>query len=519
MTETAPKLSRSSGSGVDSAAFWVVNALVWAGLVLKLTTDWSTNPQYEFGYFVPFFILYLLLRRWEDRPEPTQDSAHPVGTFVLAISLAFLLPIRIVQEANPDWRPLNWIYAGVVVCCSSALIFKVGGTGWTRHFFIPLLLVFFCLPWPLVMEQGMIKELTGAVTRVTVELLNWINVPALQRGNVIEVASGSVGVADACSGMRSLAGTLMASAFFGEYYRLNWSRRVLLIAGGSLIAFGLNIIRTFFLGWRTALEGGRAVENWHDPAGYTIFTVSFAILWILARAVSTAQRDPQSAPMLKSPSINLPLPVIVCFAVWLLGIHAVTEIWYRVSEGKRGPSKDWTIELPQDAAGIQAIDLPDEVRSILRYSEGMSASVEWPGGRRWNVIVLQWDPGRTSAQLATMHRPEICMPAAGYAFIAPASPLHVATDGLEMTFDGSVFETNGQHLYVYRCLWEPKAGAGASSQRRFDMSIRGRLMSSWYGRRNLGQTLVQIAVLGGGSEEEARDDIKHRIRSLIAART
>jgi len=509
---------KSAPKAGTSADLWLLGAmlfLVWGGMIAKLTTDWSTNPQYEFGYFVPFFVLYLLARRWEDRPEPSPDAGAGGYLFVAGLLLLLLLPIRVVQEANPDWRPLNWVHAVLVVVISVALFGRVGGTAWMAHFVLPLCLMFFCLPWPLGMEQSMIQDLTGAVTRSTVELLNWINVPALQRGNVIEVVTGSVGVADACSGMRSLAGTLMAGFFFGEYYRLNWLRRLILIGVGSALAFAFNIARTFFLGWRTAAEGPQAVDHWHDPAGYLIFVVSFACLWILARLICE-ESSGGPAPTGPRRGTLLPIPILVICILWLVGIHAATEAWYRFREGKRTPARTWSISLPEHENLVRATELPSEVRSILRYSEASSASVNWPDGRGWSVIVLQWDAGRSSAQLATMHRPEICMPAAGYRFVGPTEPIDFAAQGIKLTFDGSIFDSGGQGIYVYRCLWEDQIGLGTAWERRFDMSIQGRLMSSWYGRRNLGQKLIQIGITGVSSESEARQDLLRRLPALLA---
>lgn len=519
MTGVASQYDSRAGVPRGGIALGALLILIWGGLVHKLTTDWSTNPQYEFGYFVPFFVTYLLVRRWEDRPSPTTQSPSAIATCLLAFCLLLLLPIRIVQEANPDWRPLNWVHATVVVGATFLLFARIGGRRWATHFLVPLLLIFFCLPWPLAMEQGMIKELTGAVTRVTVELLNWINVPALQRGNIIETAAGPVGVADACSGMRSLAGTLMASAFFGEYYRLSWPRRIVLVISGSLIAFGLNIIRTFFLGWRTAAEGGQAVDKWHDPAGYTIFAISFAALWLLARAVSGNHDQPRHPAAPIAPDAHLPLPKFACMFIWLIGIHAISEAWYRYREGERMPSQNWTVALPQYGGELTSTSLPDDVRSVLRYSEGSSASVDWPDGRSWNVILLRWEAGRSSAQLATMHRPEICMPAAGYVFVGPAAPLELATTGPQLKFDASIFDSNGHRVFVFRCLWEEHSGSGRTHERRFDMSIHGRLMSSWHGRRNLGQKLLQVAISGAGTEFEAREDFKRRMPELIVSQT
>ena len=70
-------------------------------------------------------------------------------------------------------------------------------------------------------------------------------------------------------------------------------------------------------------------------------------------------------------------------------------------------------------------------------------------------------------------------------------------------------------MYVYRCLWEDQAVSEAARGRRFDMSITGRLQSAWYGRRNLGQKLLQIGVVGVESEDEARKNLERRLPDLV----
>lgn len=491
--------------------------LAWGGMIAKLTTDWSTNSQYEFGFFVPLFIVYLLSRRWDDRPNPSKDGSGLFARLILTVALVALFPIRVIQEANPDWRPLNWVHAAIVVTLTVAMFARVGGAAWVGHFIWPLALVFFCLPWPLVLEQAAIKYLTGAVTGVTVEVLNSINIPALQRGNVIELAAGSVGVAEACSGMRSLAGTLMASAFFGEYYRLFWAKRVALIFGGILIAFTLNLCRTFFLGWRTAAEGTGAVDAWHDPAGYTIFLISFALLWLLSKAIADDQNFTQRPGCPSRQRTGLSPLVLLVSCIWLLAAYGLTEAWYRFREGRRNHVAEWRLQWPAESASFRYQNVPDEVRSILRFSEATSGVMNWPDGLSWHVYALTWEPGRASAQLATMHRPEICMPAAGFKMVEKTEPVTIPIGDSVLTFDGSVFDASNSLMYVYRCLWEDQVLSGAAQGRRFDMSISGRLQSAWYGRRNLGQKLVQIGVSGAANEAEARKHLEDRLPELITS--
>ena len=65
-----------------------------------------------------------------------------------------------------------------------------------------------------------------------VDLLGWVDVPALVHGNVIEVSTGMVGIDEACSGIRSFQSSLMISLFLGEFYRLSTRSRWLLVPAG-----------------------------------------------------------------------------------------------------------------------------------------------------------------------------------------------------------------------------------------------------------------------------------------------
>ncbi len=491
-------------------------AIVWGTVVVKLANDWSTNPQYEFGYFVPFFIAYLLGRRWSTRPDPNFDLPRMALISSGVVGLLLLLPIRAVEESNPDWRPLNWLHAAIVVALSLALVGAVGGRRWVRHFVGPFLLIFFALPWPLAIEQAVLQKLTSAVTSVTVEFLNLFSIPALQRGNVIDVATGSVGVEDACSGIRSLAGTLMASAFFGEFFRLNAARRAVLLVCGAGCAFTFNLCRTFFLSWRATTGGMESIGRWHDPAGYTIFIASFASLWLLATFLSRQQASPAECKPLHIPRLPLHPAMLSCAVIWALAVEGITEAWFRYREGVREQPLVWNVRWPERGAVVRALEIPDEARSILRFTDGNSALIEWPVGATWQVFFFRWEPGRSSVQLATMHRPEICLPAVGFELVGPITTVNIPIGTMQLPFSGSEFKCNDERMFVYRCVWEDQPVTGVARNHNFDTSVRGRIASTWYGRRNLGQRLLQIGILGVGDEEAAREDLRRKMSGLIS---
>src|SRR5436309_16142728 len=77
-------------------------AALWFGLCKELSSEWSVNEQYNFGWFVPFFALYLFWLRWQDRPRieirnPKSGirKGHTVAALLAIAALLLLLPVRL----------------------------------------------------------------------------------------------------------------------------------------------------------------------------------------------------------------------------------------------------------------------------------------------------------------------------------------------------------------------------------------------------------------------------------------
>jgi hypothetical protein len=106
---------------------------------------------------------------------------------------------------------ISWIYTGIVVCITLRALHLAGGRSWVKHFAFPVALILVAVVWPYRIEKGLTQGLMRVVARLTVELLGWIDIPALERGNLIDLGSGTVGIDEACSGIRSFQSTLMAA--------------------------------------------------------------------------------------------------------------------------------------------------------------------------------------------------------------------------------------------------------------------------------------------------------------------
>src|SRR2546423_15038428 len=87
--------------------------LVWVELVSRLRFEWSINPQYGYGWTVPFLAAYLFWRRSENAPPAAPPNFRFLCGALIIASAVLLIPIRLIQEASPDWRLLSW---GMAFC-------------------------------------------------------------------------------------------------------------------------------------------------------------------------------------------------------------------------------------------------------------------------------------------------------------------------------------------------------------------------------------------------------------------
>ena len=261
----------------------------------------------QFGWFVPFFALYLFWLRWQDRPsaqianrnspaepwerrdrrqsrEGSGERARRASEFQIAnsaalaiaiVALLLLLPVRLFEIANPEWRLLAWVHAAAVVLLTLLLIWRAGGEAWLRHFAFPVAFIFVAVPWPTSIETPVIQGLMRVVARVATETAMLLGTPAQVEGNLIRVSNGLVGVNEACSGIRSLQTSLMIGLLFGEVKRLSLLRRLALVVCAVVIALLANSLRAVFLVMVAATENLSEVSRWHDIAGYSIIAFVF----------------------------------------------------------------------------------------------------------------------------------------------------------------------------------------------------------------------------------------------------
>jgi exosortase len=516
--DSTPQLACSPTSNAASRVLsWIAGValcILWADLVRQLSYTWSTDEQYAYGWFVPILASGLLVRNWLSRPAP--QTPFPASLFiVVAFGLAAvaLPPLRVIHEINQDWPLATWTLSLSVVAITMAAIYFLGGWPWVRHFVFPVAFILVAIKWPYRIEKFLMTGLQGLVTATTVEVLGVLGLPALQRGNLIEVSTGVVGVDEACSGIRSFQSTLMAALFLGAHYHLPALRRVALIPLSLAVAILCNIARALFLTWQADANGASAVDRWHDPAGLSVTVLCFAAVWFIAVALAPlAPPDKRPESAVSRAALRVPWGVALASLFSALAALAGPEIWYRTDQ--RGPADviRWSLRLPESEPSFESLKLPARTAEILAHDEESLGRWNEPDGSQWSAYCFRWNPTSLQSVIkARQHRPEICLPAAGLRQTSVSSLDHFSAGDFHLPFHKHTFEAENQRLFVFFSLWQD--GDEQEGMRKFDQ--RERIKWVLARRRALGQQTLEIICAGYPDMATAEHAVRLRLPDLI----
>ncbi len=503
-------------------------AYLWFHLIDNLRLEWTSNPQYSYGLVVPVLMAGMLLRRWHLATACRHDSfaENPWLAVQFCGLLVFLyLPIRLIEGATPEWRPLQWAFALQTVGLTLYAVYLAGGKEWLRLAAFPLTFILVAVPWPSVVEQPIIQNLSRLNAAMVVEVLDAVNVPAIQHGNVIEVGTGEVGINDACSGIRSFQSSLMISLFIGEYYLFGRRQRVLMLFFGMALAIILNLCRTSILTWLAAKKGIGAIAEYHDEAGMLILLASFSVMWVAGgllnrRNVSHKNDQPKSTPKYLPADAASAVKTRqrmnffgLVLIVWLVAVECGVELWFRIRESHLKPGPVWTVNFPKDNPTYEVLPVTKEALELLRFDQGEQGRWQEPNGALWQVFYYNWLPGRVAGYLAKRHTPDICLTATGYKMLSGPELTVLNVNKVDLPMRHYVFAGDNGPLQVYQCHWESGMGKDtytADESARFNL-IRG----IWAGRGNHGQKVLEVILSGYDNPKEAQEALLRELVRLI----
>lgn len=342
-----------------------------------------------------------------------------------------------------------------------------------KTFWFPLLYLVFLIPGLPGPPEAMLKNaLRNTVTAWSAGALELMGFSVYVSRNVIEIPGVLLGVADACSGIRSLWAMLAVAPAIAWFLRLRPFLIALFLPLGVFLAIFQNFIRVV----ATALLCHAFDMSWasgtkHDVVGGISFFIAAMIMVILSRFLAPPPQGKESLgdmgnygvyghygntggygsygnygtygayhaaneteeeeyvtataeeqrEMYFSRISKVRLSVFLCLAVMCVVQLMVfqrysvrSRIQYILSQNRMSLDA-----FPGEVGPFRRIywgELPDQALRILRPSESYVAWYSSPDGRLINVIINFWEPvlGFHGSTWSFPHSPDVCFREAGW---------------------------------------------------------------------------------------------------------
>ena len=289
-----------------AAALW----LIFRDGLTYMVLDWG-QEEYSYAYLIPPIAAWLI---WQRRARLVEAAAAPswwgaplvlagivlatfgdLATLYVVIQYAFIIAVFGVALTLVGWRGLAILAA-------------------------PLFYLFFMVPLPDFLYQGLSARLQLISSALGVSFIRLFGLPVFLEGNVIDLGVYQLQVAEACSGLRYLFPLLSFGYLCALLYKGPWWHKAVLLLSTLPITILVNSIRIGLVGVLVTFGGIEQAEGFmHLFEGWIIFLAAVAILfgemWLLARLSGRRGRladlldlDEIWPKRMDAPALGLPRP-------------------------------------------------------------------------------------------------------------------------------------------------------------------------------------------------------------------
>jgi EpsI family protein len=386
-------------------------ALVWA-----LVRFWGANPEYVDRFLILAAAAWV---GWQVRPKLLALAPRParVGYVPLLIgAAAFPVGWFLVAQVGPKpvvlwWLTMSWVVA------TAGFVLIAGGWAHLRLLAFPLAFLLFALPIPNRILVPLQFALQSATTAAAAAALPILGVPVERSGFVLSLPNGDLGVAEACSGVRSVTALTAIAAFVAWWRGFGFLRGAALVGLSVPVIAGVNAVRVIISGLLQEYVGAEYLRgHWHEALGVAMVLFGLALIVGLAGLLSVrgnaASREggETASPPATTSSHRLPdgrgssrfafllltCSLVVTVAAHFLGAGAEQELVAAAPID----------QIPQSLGSWKGADrpVPDEVRDMLTADAIIHRDYR-DLGYEVTVWVIYWS---SRNMVKGYHHPDVC---------------------------------------------------------------------------------------------------------------
>jgi exosortase len=266
--DSSSRFPEGVGLGLAVLASLLV-ALYWS-IGRDMVLQWWYDPNYSHGFVVPVFSAYLIWQK-RGRLRALPMTGSWTGLPVVVAGLGMLILGVIGAE--------NFLMRGSLILVLAGLVLFHAGQAVFREVLFPLGFLIFMVPLPSILFNAISLPLQTFAAANATWMLDAMGVPVFRDGNVIQLSHITLGVVEACSGIRSLI-SLLAVAIVWAHFSLSGGWAKLLFIGVAvpitIVANAARIVFTGLIGQWLGIDYAQGF--FHGFSGWIIFVVAFLCL-------------------------------------------------------------------------------------------------------------------------------------------------------------------------------------------------------------------------------------------------
>lgn len=248
-----------------------VTIWLYGSILFHLVGQWRSSSDFSHGFIVPLFSAFVI---WRERKKLRALPLKPswAGLPIVVVAMCTLVIGQLGAELFLSRVSLLLLLAGLIIL--------FGGWHYFRALFFPWAFLILMIPIPAIIFNQIAFPLQLFASRVASVILPFLGVPVLREGNVINLASMQLEVAEACSGIRSLMALIALAIVYGYLMEKRmWVRWVLGLASVP-IAIAANNVRIVGTGLLAHYWSPDMAEGfYHTSWGLLTWIISLVLLW------------------------------------------------------------------------------------------------------------------------------------------------------------------------------------------------------------------------------------------------
>src|SRR5262245_4512403 len=258
-------------------------AWLYAGTLAALAREWLSSPDASYGVVLVAVAAAVAWQRRERCARAFRARSHEAAGFAL---LTAGLLLYLTGQLGADVFLTRVSFVAVV----AGTIWVLAGAAVVRVTTAPLAFLLMAVPLPTLVVNAVTLPLQFIASQIADATLTTAGVAVFRDGNVLELPSATLEVAEACSGLRSLV-SLIAIAVILAWATPARTRlaRVAIVAAAAPVAIVMNGFRIAGIGLACEAWGPRmATGAWHTFSGWVTFLASALVLIAVQRFIAPA---------------------------------------------------------------------------------------------------------------------------------------------------------------------------------------------------------------------------------------